>query len=185
MKFETAGGSAPPADGEDGPAQNHLFANLETRRKRRESTNMTQTKINGTIDLQLLQPDVSSAVDLAAPLVVQPLRSSAKRKLNATEEEYKSSEEAAEKSSQDENGFMISPNRRVMADFNKSIPAKSTALNRRDGLLLNQMASRESVIEEATGDRKAKDLVVAGVINHRKALGPSESKMHISRQQVG
>ncbi|MCJ1461700.1 hypothetical protein MMC07_000298 [Pseudocyphellaria aurata] len=175
VKFETAQGSAPPTDAEDGPAQNHLFANLETRRKRRESTSMTQTKIYETTNLQPLPPDVSSAVDLAAPLVVQPLRSSAKRKLNATEAEYKSSDEAAEGSSQDENGFMISLSRPVMTDMtdlNKSIPAKSTVLKRGDDLLLNQTASREFIVEEATGDRKAKDLVVAGAINHRNALGP-------------
>lgn len=174
VKFEPARGSAPPANSEDGPAQNPLFANLETRRRRRESTNMAQTKVHGATDPQPLQPDASSSVDLAAPLVVQPLRSSAKRKLNTTEEENKGSSEAAEKSLHDENGLMFNGSRQVKSDSNKSVPAKSTTLRREDKLLLNHTASRESTTEEATRDRKAKEVSVV-LLNNRKALEPSKS----------
>lgn len=174
VKFEPARGSAPPANAEDGPAQNPLFANLETRRKRRESTNMAQTKVHGTTDPQPLQPDVSSLADLAAPLVAQPLRSSAKRKLNTTEEEDKGSSEVVEKSLHDENGLMFNGSRQVKSDSNKRVPAKSTALKREDNLLLNHTASRESTTDEATRDRKAKEVSVV-LLNNRKALEPSKS----------
>lgn len=175
MKFDADRGSAPPVDGKDGPVQHPLFANLETRRKRRESTNMAQTKVYETTDPQPLPPDASSSVDLAAR-VIQPLRSSAKRKLN-TEEENKSRGEAAEKSLQDESDFMFNRSRQVLADSNKSIPAKPTTLKCGDGLLLNQIPSWESTNEEVTRERKAKDVVIPETISNRKALGPSKSKL--------
>lgn len=178
MKFDPARGSAPPPpDAQDGPAQHPLFANLETRRKRRESTNMAQAKVHGTTDPQPLQSDASSA-DLATPLVVQPLRSSAKRKINPSEEENKGSIEAVERSSQDENDFMFNRSRQVMTDSNKIVPHQSTAPKRGDGLPPNHTASRESSTEEATRDRKAKEVDVAEKINNRKALGPSKSKFY-------
>lgn len=168
VKFDADRGSAPPVDATDGPVQHPLFANLETRRKRRESTNMAQATVYETTDPQPLPPDASSSVDLAAR-VVQPLRSSAKRKLN-TEEENKSRGEAAEKSLQDENDFMFNRSRQVMADSDKCIPARSTTLKCGDGLLLNE--SRESTNEEVTRERKAKDVVISETISNRKALGP-------------
>lgn len=174
MKFEPARGSAPTTDAEDGSAQNRLFANLETRRKRRES-HVAQTKVHGTADPQPLQPDASSPADSAAPLVSQSLRSSAKRKLNATEEENRISGELREKSSQDENNFMPNRSKQVMADSNTNVPVKSTVLKRGDILLLNHTASREFTTEEAIRDRKVREDDVAGVMNNRKALGPSKS----------
>lgn len=174
VKFEPARGSAPTTDAEDGSAQNRLFANLETRRKRRES-HVAQTKIHGTADPQPLHPDPSSPADSSTPLVSQSLRSSAKRKLNATEEENKTSGEVREKSSQDENGFMPNRIRQVMADSNTNVPVKSTVLKRGDILLLNHAASRESTTEEVTRDKKVREVDVAGVMNNRKALGPSKS----------
>lgn len=182
VKFDADRGSAPPVDATDGPVQHPLFANLETRRKRRESTNMAQAKVYETTDPQPLPPDTSSSADVAAR-VVQPLRSSAKRKLN-TEEENKSRGEAAEKSLQDENDFMFNRSRQVMADSDKIIPARSTTLKYGDGLLLN--ASRESTNEEVTRERKAKDVVIPETISNRKALGPSKSKLlHTTRHKGG
>lgn len=175
VNFDPARRSAPPTDAEAGPAQHPMFANLETRRKRRESTNMAKTNVHGTTDPQSFESDASSSADVAASVVVQPLRSSAKRKFNATEEENKSSSETTEKSSQVESDFIFSRSTQVMADSNKSVPAKSTALKKGDGLQLNHTASQESTTEEAARDRKAKE-IVAETMNNRKALGPSKSK---------
>lgn len=175
VKFDTARGFVPPTDAEAGHAQHPMFANLETRRKRRESTNMAKTNVHGTTDPQSLESDASSSAEVAAPVVVQPLRSSAKRKFNTTEEENKSSSETAEKSSQVENNFMFGRSTQVLAGLNKSVPAKSAALKKGDGLQLNHTASQDSTTEEAARDRKVKE-VVAETMNNRKALGPSKSK---------
>lgn len=175
MKFDPSRGLVPPADAEEGHVQHPLFANLETRRKRRESTNMAQIRVPGPTDPRPAQPDALSSADLATRPLVQPLRSSAKRKLNATEEENKS-REVSEKSGQEEN-FILDRGRQVLANSNKNVPAKSTVLKRGEGLLLNSTAYRESTTEEATRDRKTKEAVIVETTNNRKALGPSRLRL--------
>lgn len=163
MKFDPSRGSASIST-EDVRPRSVAFANLETRKRRRESSSITHAKTHGVTDAQPLLPGAST--DEASSLV-QPLRSGAKRKLNAREEEAVSE---TEKASQDD-GFMFN-RRHMLADLNKSVSVsvKSDAL-KADSSPIQKTSLDHS--DKATQGKASEPTIV--VENSRKALGPSRS----------
>ena len=159
MKFDPGRGVASP-NTEDVRPRSAAFANLETRKRRRESSSITHANIHGSIDAQPLQHSASTDDSLS---LVQPLKSGAKRKLNAREDEAMSE---PEKALQDD-GFMFN-RKHVLADLNRSISVKSYALEA-DGLTNPKASLNHS--NEGMQEKSTTSTVV--IENSRKALGPS------------
>lgn len=159
MKFDPTRGSA-SVNMEDVCPQSVLFANLETRKRRRESSSITHAKIHELTDAQPLQPGASRDEFIS---LVQPLKSGAKRKLNAREDE---SFNEPEKPLQDD-GFIFN-RKQVLADLNGSVSVKSDTL-KAEGLV-NQNVSLGPSKKSTQAEVKESTI---GVENSRKALGPS------------
>ncbi len=147
---------------EDESTQRTLFAHLETRKRRRETSNIVQSKAHEVIDHQPQQPRTS--LDKITP-PIQSLKSGAKRKISVTEDESRSE---PRKSPRDDD-VMVN-HKYVMTDPNKSGSAKPNTS--RTGHPTNNRASRESNGEGHQG--KSREARVTVVTKNRKALGPSE-----------
>ena len=161
-KFDPGGDDAQsrkPHISED-DMQPALFANLETRKRRRETTNLRDIISRG-MDSHDLEHSTTSD---QSTLIKKPLKSGAKRKLDVATDE----DRVAEKDSQDD-GFEFGRNHADSA-VNKSL---------RPSPLRGENPGSEKCLQEAGAERTHANVREASTaINRpRKALGPSESKL--------
>ena len=140
-----------------------LAANLETRKKRRESSQHT-----GAADWQSNSRPSQEAMG-KDPVVAasQPLKSGAKRKLNVREDEdqpYKSD-------GQEKDAFQFA---RKTSDLRSSeISSNKSKQNKTSKLVGDKGPQTAAAISHARKD-KSIDLTVTSISTNRKVLGPSE-----------
>ena len=139
-----------------------LPANLETRKKRRESSHHRDT---GDKRLDMQASEETAPKDSGA-VKGQPLKTGAKRKLNVRDEE----EEMGRSDDQEMFHF-----RSKTADLrtSESIAAKSTII--RTSKQTKERAHQAAVVSAQARKDKATEVPTTTTINNRKALGPSKS----------
>ena len=123
-----------------------LFSNLETRKKRRESSHHLETS----------RPKITDTLSSTA----QPLRSGAKRKLNARDDE-----EPVEKISEDDFRF----NRRNAASTGEN----GSEIDKMGQSILQKVSQDLATVKEMSRD-KSKIAPLVATMTARKALGPSK-----------
>lgn len=152
-------------DREDETTQRTLFTNLETRKRRRETASIVQTRTHEVKDAQPLEPEMALAKTI---LPVEPLKSGAKRAMTAKEGECNA--ELRESSHGDDIMFDFD-HRYVMPASNKTVLAKSNNAKAEQHLIKPRIF-KESSENESQG--KARDAKSALQTKNRKALGPSK-----------
>lgn len=152
-------------DREDETTQRTLFANLETRKRRRETTSIVQTKTHEVKDAQPLEPEMALA---KTTLPVEPLKSGAKWAMTAKEGECNAERR---KSSHGDDIMFDFDHKYVMSDSYKTVPAKSNNV-KAEQHLIHPKIFRES--SENRNQGKVRDAKSALQTKNRKALGPSK-----------
>lgn len=152
-------------DREDETIQRTLFANLETRKRRRETTSIVQTKMHEVKDAQPFEPEMATA---KTTLPVEPLKSGAKWAMPAKEGECNAE---LKKSSHGDDIMFDFDHRYVMPDSNKTVLAKLNNA-KAEQHLINPKIFRES--SENGNQGKARDVKSTLQTKNRKALGPSK-----------
>lgn len=143
--------------------QPSIFANLETRKRRRETTNLRDT-----ISLGMDSDDVKHPITAEQPsLIRKSLKSGAKRKLDVASDEHRGGGKDFE-----DDGFEFGKNRADSA-VNKSS---------RSGPLRGETLESEKRVQEAGAEPTHPTVreASAAISKSRKALGPSESKIILS-----
>lgn len=158
---------------EDKSTRQTLFANLETRKRRRETTSIVQTKTHGGKDAQPHEPEMALA---KTTLPVEPFKSGAKRAMTAKEGECNAE---LRKGSHGDDIIFDFDHRYAMPDSNKTVPAKSNNA-KAEQHLSNPGIFRESI--ENVNQGKARDAKSALQTKNRKALGPS--KLRLARYKI-
>lgn len=153
------------SDREDETTQRTLFANLETRKRRRETTSIVQTKSHEVKDAQPLEPEKALA---KTTLPVEPLESGAKWAMAPKKGECNAE---VKKSSHGDDIMFDFDHRYVMSESNKTVPAKSNNV-KAEQHLINPKIFKES--SENRNQGKARDAKSALQTKNRKALGPSK-----------
>lgn len=155
-------------DQEDETTQRTLFANLETRKRRRETTSIVQTMTHGANDAQPHEPQMAVA-ETTRP--IEPFKSGAKRTMTAKEGERNA--ELRNSSHSDDIMFDFD-HRYAMPDSNKTIPAKSNNA-KAEQHLINPRIFRES--SENGNQGKSRDASSDLQTKNRRALGPSKLRL--------
>lgn len=155
-------------DQEDETTQRTLFANLETRKRRRETTSVVQTLTHGAKDAQLHEPEMAAA---KTTLPIETFKSGAMRAMTA-----KGGECNAElRNSSHGDYIMLDFDRRyVMPDSDKTVPAKSSNAKAEQDLI-NPIIFRES--SENRNQGKARDAKSVLQTKNRRVLGPSKWRL--------
>lgn len=141
-------------------AQPTLFANLETRKKRRETSNLAQPIQDATSCSQPLQPLGATDESMSKE---QHIQSCAKRKLNARENENRSRPESG--LSKDE--FLF--NRKYVDSSKKGLGSSGVT---KKGVSGSQRGPQELVTQAS--HEKTKGSATVAPNKGRKALGPSK-----------
>ena len=141
--------------------QQGLFANLETRKRRRETSKIVQSKSHWQADSKPSQP--VGFTDLSKSLV-QPLMLGAKRKISVKEFE------GIEQENISENEGLEFSRRHVLADWNKNALLASKILKPDS---LDDQKLPQEVVKRATQGKVKESTPVTTTIS-RKALGPSK-----------
>lgn len=152
-------------DREDEATQRTLFANLETRKRRRETTSIVQTKTLGVKDAE---PHESEMALAKTTLPGESFKSGAKRAITAKEGECNAE---LRRSSHGDDIMFDFDHRYVMPDSNKAVPAKSNNA-KAEQHLINPRIFRVS--SENGNQGKARDAKSVLQTKNRKALGPSK-----------
>lgn len=144
--------------------QSSMFANLETRKRRRETTNLRE-KISLGMDSSNLRHSIATE---EPTLIRKSLKTGAKRKLDVASDE----DRGAGKDSEDD-GFEFGKNRADSA-VNKSS---------RPGPLRGEARESEKGLQEAGVELTHTNIreTSAAISKSRKALGPSELKILSSK----
>lgn len=151
-------------DQEDQTTQRTLFANLETRKKRRETASIIQTITHEAKDALPHEPEMELA---NTTLPTEPCKSGAMRAMTAKGDECNAE---LSKSSHGDDIMFDFDHRYVMPDSNKTVPAKPNHAKAEQNLI-NPRIFRES--SENGNQGKARDAKYVLQTKNRRALGPS------------
>lgn len=141
------------------------LANLETRKKRRESTHRAETKISKPDSLQQLH-NVQHKES-----ITQPLKAGAKRKFNVRDDDG----DIGARSPSENNDFPFTRTAEIKANATDQV---TDAVSEK---LANLKISQNNVPKVAENSGKAKQIVPVPSQKERKALGASESLIFKTR----